>query len=71
MNNQIIEEIMSHDLTKKIIQQAIKESKPRFWVLDEIADLIEGIDELDDCTMEGSLLFDELEDRIDELLGIL
>ena len=71
MNIELIEEILSHKLTKKVIKQAIKNSKSRAWVLDEIADLIEHEDDLDDCTMEGSLLFDELENRIDELLDIM
>jgi hypothetical protein len=57
----IVQKIISHQLTI----DAIKKHNRRHEVLDEIEPLIEDID---DTTEEGSLIFDELEEQIDSLL---
>ena len=59
--NTIVNDILSHPLTKDAINNAKKSNKTTGWVFDEIECLIELID---DCTEEGSLIFDKLEDSI-------
>ena len=64
----LIDDILSHELTKKTIEEAILKNKSIGWVFDEIEPLIELID---DCTEDGSLIFDELEDKIYKKMGII
>lgn len=65
MTSKILKKVISDSMFKKTIEQAIKESKNRSWVLDQIEPLIESID---DCTEQGGLIFDKLADRIDFLI---
>lgn len=57
----IVSDILSHPLTKKVIKKAKKDNKTTGWIFDKIEPLIEDID---DCSEDGSLIFDELENRI-------
>ena len=57
----IVSDILAQTLTKNAAEKSKKDNKTTGWVFDEIETLIE---EIDDSSEDGSLIFDELEDSI-------